>query len=212
MDAFPTSVPAVLSTLAGANVHDWIGPAVTAAAIGSFLGYRLSRKLELDRRREKTVDFTKAILAEIKSTINRHADINIDEHLEQILRKLIPPGLPDGASSNYTPFVPKRVTTIVFDALIAEIYVLPTSVVNDVVAYYEDEHMLTQLIEDMRDQQFSSRSQAVKAAIYTDFISLIKGANTKGKQAQVSIELALGKPAPRNKLIARLWPNHGRYS
>ena len=117
----------------------WLGPAVIAAIISSavniFSSYRIARKLDGDHRLEKTVDFTKAVLAEIISNVDRHSNINLQDHLREQLDLLEPIGMPSGAVSVYTPFTPKRVSTLIFDALISEIYVLPTATVNEVVVY-----------------------------------------------------------------------------
>ena len=175
----------------------WIGPAVTAALISSlinvFAAYRITRKLDNDHRLEKTIDFTKAILAEIKSNLDRHSNVDLDEHLEEQKALLEPQGMPPGATVSYTPFTPKRVSTLVFDALISEIYVLPTSVVDDVVLYYASEHMISRLIEDMRDATFSTMGQSRKVAIYSDYIRLIKVTNALGDAARETIKSELAK-------------------
>ena len=101
--------------------------------------------------------------------------------------------MPPGATVSYTPFTPKRVSTLVFDALISEIYVLPTSVVDDVVLYYASEHMISRLIEDMRDATFSTMGQSRKVAIYSDYIRLIKVTNALGDAAQETIKSELAK-------------------
>ena len=186
--------------------QSWVGPAVTAAVIsalvtviGYWLGFLISRKLDAYRRREKTVDFTKAIGAEIQSNLDRHSNIDLDQHLADILAKFEPPNLPAGTTSAYTPFVPKRVSTIIFDALISEIYVLPTSVIDVVVLYYESEHMVLRLIEDMRDPTFGLKSQAVKAAIYSDYIDIIKRTYDLGQKAQKSISTVLSALTSNNQ-------------
>ena len=173
----------------------WIGPAVTAALISSviniFASYRTTRKLDNDHRLEKTIDFTKAILAKIKSNLDRHSNVNLNEHLKDQKALMEPQGMPPGATVSYTPFTPKRVSTLVFDALIAEIYVLPTSIVDDVVLYYASEHMILRLIEDMRDIAFSTMAQNRKVAIYSDYIALIGITNALGDVARQTIESEL---------------------
>ena len=182
---------------ASANFHSLIGPAVTAAVISALVtivgyrfAYQITRRLDSDHRREKTIDFLAAVLAEIRSNLDRYRGLDLAEHLAQMLVKIEPTDLTAGISSNYTPFVPKDASTLVFDEIVREIYVLPTSSIDAVVRYYKGEHYILNLIGDMRDPEFKGRAQSAKAAMYTDYITQIGDTHELGKVAMTKVESA----------------------
>jgi hypothetical protein len=69
---------------------------------GWYATHRSERLLETARRQEKIQDFQTALLADIRSTVHRFQQIDLDSHLSDMVAQI--EGAPEGR--DYTPFVP----------------------------------------------------------------------------------------------------------
>ena len=116
--------------LESALVAAIVSAAVTA--LGWFASHWSERRLDGRRRQEKIIDVQWALLAEIESNLQRYVEIDLDEH-EQNIVDLI---MKSRGKQGFTPFVPQDPAEIIFEAFIADIHILPTETIRDVVSYY----------------------------------------------------------------------------
>jgi hypothetical protein len=129
-----------------------------------------TRRLEAKRRDERITDMQTALLAEIESNLVRYQEIDLDQHDNSMQERI----LNHRKGNNFTPFVPRFVSEVIFEALLPDIHILPTAAIGDVVAYYKQEYKLRELIEDLRSQRYQELEQDRKALIYSDYIWQIK--------------------------------------
>ena len=162
-------------------------------AFGWYASHWSEKRLETLRRDEKIVDVQTALLAEIESNLSRYAEIDLDSHAAQMHRKI----MANRGRTRFTPFVPKDITENVFEAFLANIDILPTVTIRDVVAYYKQEYKLRELVEDLRSDKYDRLSQERKARVYADYIWQIKTVLTDGEQAEATLLQSLGLEAKR---------------
>ncbi len=174
-----------------------VSAAVTA--FGWFASHWSERQLETQRREEKIVDVQTALLAEIESNLTRYAEIDLDEHARKMTRRI----LAKSRGPRFTPFVPRYATEIVFEAMIADIHILPTQTIGDVVAYYKQEYKLRELVEDLRSTMFHDLAQDRKARVYQDYVWQIKTVLTTGERAQAALSASLGLTVAKSDLNNR---------
>ena len=165
-------------------MNSWFSSALIATfvsslvtAFGWFVSHRNLRRLEEARRGEKVLDVQTALIAEIKTNTSRFDDTDLQAHADE-MRDLILT-----SRKAYTPFVPRYAGTMVFDAVIKEIHILPTDTIQDVIAYYKQEYALRDLAEDLRGDEFSKLDKTRKAGIYVPFNFQIETAKRQGKLA-----------------------------
>ena len=158
-------MPGLLDTAVIAAV---VSAAVTA--LGWFASHWSEQRLDTQRRIEKIVDVQTALLAEIESNLTRYEEIDLDLHTSQMVRRI----MQKTRGRNFTPFVPRYATEIVFEAMLADIHILPTETIDDVVAYYKQEYKLRELVEDLRSDRYNELEQDRKARIYEDYVWQIK--------------------------------------
>lgn len=117
--------------------------------LGVVLGVLLSnvavRILEYVRRRERIQDVSTAIRAEIRSHRQRLLLFK-GGAAEHIVERIL-------ADKNYTPFVPSEGKSFILDAIVGEIHILPTEVIDAVVYYYRQIEALSQFAEDLRSDR-----------------------------------------------------------
>ena len=178
-------MPGVIDTAIIAAV---VSAAVTA--LGWFASHWSESRLESLRRAEKIVDVQTALLAEIESNLSRYAEIDLDAHAGEMDRKIL------ASRTRFTPFVPRDITENVFEAFLADIHILPTITIRDVVAYYKQEYKLRELVNDLRSDRYERLSQVRKARIYADYIWQIKTVLTDGEMAIATLSQSLGIHAP----------------
>jgi hypothetical protein len=151
-------------------VAAWIGPAIIAAVIsaivtaaGWFASHASTRRLEAARRNERIQDVQTALRAEIRSQPPR-----LRLFAEQQAAALI-----DAVrNSGLTPFVPREPGSFVFEAILAEIHILPTEVIDPVIYYYKQVAALTLFAEDLRSERFDGLGPDRKTAMYSDYIAM----------------------------------------
>ena len=173
-------------------MEGWLGSALIATlvsslvtAFGWYVTHRNSRRLEELRRDEKVIDFQTALIAEINTNIARFSGTKLEVHARE-MRKLILAGRRD-----YTPFVLRYSGTIVFDEVLKEIHILPNGVIQDVIAYYKQEHALQLLADDLRSENFAKLDKQRKADLFVEFIRNIEGSHKQGELAIAAMRQAI---------------------
>ena len=108
----------------------WIGPVIIAAAIagvvnilGWFVASWRDRRAAEARRREKQDDMATALLAEIAHYRDALAFFDLDEAWEEVMDKM-------SADDRYIPFIPSERNDTIFQAILAEIHILPEPVIQ----------------------------------------------------------------------------------
>jgi hypothetical protein len=175
----------------------WIGPAIVAAFIaglinvaGWFVTFRQTRRLERDRRTEKVIDVQTALLAEIRSDLITLQGIDASEEVEATRKKL--EAAPEGQP--YTPFVPKDSGAPIFAAIVTDITVLPTDVIDPVVLYYKLREAIAHFAEDLRAESFRGLPIDRKLAMMGDYFRMKAHAAQLAGQAILVLERSLGLP------------------
>lgn len=165
-----------------------VSAAVTA--LGWFASHWSEQRLETQRRIEKIVDVQTALLAEIESNLTRYEEIDLDKHTADMVARITR----KSGGKAFTPFVPRYATEIVFEAMLADIHILPTETIDDVVAYYKQEYKLRELVEDLRSDRYNELEQDRKARIYEDYVWQIKTVLITGQGARSALRNSLGIP------------------
>ena len=178
-------MPDLLDTAVVAAI---VSAAVTA--LGWFASHWSEQRLDTQRRIEKIVDVQTALLAEIESNLTRYEEIDLDKHTTEMVARIIR----KSTGKAFTPFVPRYATEIVFEAMLADIHILPTETIDDVVAYYKQEYKLRELVEDLRSDRYNELEQDRKARIYQDYVWQIKTVLVTGEQARGALRSSLGIP------------------
>ncbi|MFC6584639.1 hypothetical protein [Sulfitobacter aestuariivivens] len=135
---------------------------------------------ELGKRRaraEKLRDYHKAIYAEIGNTLE---SLWVPNESEAYVAKLIKKMKQD---ESYVPFIPREQHDHVYDAVIAEIDVLPRQTIDAIVAYYSLTKSLSALADDMRGETFRGLEAERRVAMYSDYVGMRKQAFVFGKYA-----------------------------
>lgn len=159
----------------------WIGPAIVAAVIsalvtgtGWLVSERQTLRREAQRRRERVVDMQTALLAEIRA--GQLYIEGVREQASKIIRAF-------EDLEGYTPFVPRQIKPVVFEAAIREIHLLPTAIIDPVVLYYQQVAAVTALVEDMQTDRYGSLEAARKRAVYQDYAELMLHQAVLGREA-----------------------------
>jgi len=155
--------------------------------LGWLASHWSERRLEAKRRAEKVTDVQTALLAEIESNLKRYQELDLDGHAGEMNRLI-------RRSRAFTPFVPRYVSEIVFEAMIGEVHILPTKTIDDVVAYYKQEYKLRELVEDLRSDRYAGLEPDRKALMYEDYVWQIKTTLITGNQARDALLASLGLP------------------
>lgn len=153
------------------SAASWIGPAIIAAVIsavvtgfGWVISERQSVRRDAARRRERIGDVQTALLAEIRAGRHRIGD------LSEMARAV------DHAFSeraDYRPFVTRPVPTFVLDAILADIHLLPISVIDPVVLHYRQAAAVALFVDDLRSETFEKLDVTQKRAMYRDYVDLL---------------------------------------
>lgn len=167
--------------------------------LGWFAAHWSSTRLEESRRIEKILDVQTALLADIESNLSRYAEIDLDAHLKSITDRILKPG----TGKSFTPFVPRDAIEVVFEAIIADIHILPTEVIGDVVGYYKQEYKLRELVMDLRSDRYAELEPDRKAQIYRDYIWQVKTIVYSGTEAANNLSRSLGRDPADRKLNNR---------
>lgn len=128
-------------------------------------------------RAEKLRDYHKAIYAEIGNTLESLWESDESDRYAEALTKRMED------DEKYVPFIPKELHDHVYNAVIAEIDVLPRQTIDAIVAYYSLIKSLAALADDMRGKTFKTLSADRRIAIYADYVGMRKQAFLFGKYA-----------------------------
>lgn len=128
-------------------------------------------------RAEKLRDYHKAVYAEIGNTLESLWESGeSDRYVEALTKRM-------ENDESYVPFIPKELHDHVYNAVIAEIDVLPRQTIDAIVAYYSLIKSLAALAEDMRGDAYKTLSAQRRIAIYADYVAMRKQAFVFGKYA-----------------------------
>lgn len=128
-------------------------------------------------RAERLRDYHKAIYAEIGNTLESLWESGeTDAYVNQIIAQM-------EEDESYVPFIPREHHDHVYDAVIAEIDVLPRQTIDAIVAYYSLIKSVAALAEDMRGETFKTLAKDRRVAMYSDYVGMRKQAFVFGKYA-----------------------------
>ncbi len=152
-------------------VNAWIGPAILAALIaalvnvaGWFVAFRNDHRLRRMQRAEKVRDFQIALRAEVASELQLlDAAGPLEEHLATITERY-------EREPGYSVHVPHMAPSLVFDAILKEIHVLPGSVIGPAVDYERRRRTVEQFATSLRGEAFSSLSAERQLEMYADYL------------------------------------------
>lgn len=146
----------------------WVGPAIIATPIASLvqiigwqIEHRHERRRQTDIRREKIVDVQTVIRAEIRSHRRLLQFLAVDLST-----------LSSGPEDDFLPVVPSEVRPFVLDAILRDIHILPTDVIDPVIVYYRQVEALIRLVEDLRSERFREMTGDRRVAMYRDYIGM----------------------------------------
>ena len=185
----------------------WIGSAVVAVIISSlvtvagwYATHRSERMLEVARRQERIQDIQTALLADIRSTGHRFRQINLDRHLADIGAQI--EGAPEGR--DYTPFVPGEPGSLLWSFVAHEVHILPNDVIEPVVLFFSQLETVRYFVADLRSDRYVTLGRARKAAMYEDYVRMMKYLVQLADDAQRALEVSLGLvPATSNPAAGR---------
>lgn len=182
--ALPVTVTLAAVVWAGrpffGNIEPRIGQALIAGlviAIGWLTTAIFGELGKTRARSEKLRDYHKAIYAEIGNTLESLWEPGeSDAYVDALLKRM-------RDDDDYVPFIPREHHDHVYNAVIAEIDVLPRQTIDAVVAYYSLIKSLAALAEDMRGDTFRTLENARRIAMYSDYVGMRKQAFLFGKYA-----------------------------
>lgn len=169
-----------------------IGPAIVAAAIAalvSAIGWYVTHKqaeiMEKKRRDERIRDVQTALRAEIRSFYFRFEGLDLDTYADGITRKILSS---DGNGESFTPFIPKEPASLIFLAITREVHILPQETIDPIVLFYIQMDTIASFADDLRSESFARMSQARKAEMYNDYVSLLRLARQRAYEALAAID------------------------
>ena len=153
--------------------------------VGVIVGVVLSnlavRYLDSIRRRERMQDVRTAIRAEIRSHRARLLLFEPASSEQQISEKLM-------VSPGFTPFIPREPQSFVFEAIVAEIHILPTQIIDPTIYYYRQIATLAQFAEDLRSDRYLALEPNRKLEMYKDYVAMGRYALQLADEAIAAIE------------------------
>ena len=160
---------------------------ILGIVLGILLTNVAARLLESVRRRERILDVSTAIRAEVRSH-RQSLLLFSNAAAEETARRILD-------DPSYTPFVPSHGRSFVFDAIVAEIHILPTDIIDPVVYYYRQVAMLGHFAEDLRTERFLQLDAARKASMYGDYVAMGKYALVLAEKAITALERPVNNQA-----------------
>ncbi|MBM1310872.1 hypothetical protein JQT66_11570 [Sulfitobacter mediterraneus] len=128
-------------------------------------------------RAERLRDYHKALYAEIGNTLESLWVVGETEAYVAALTDRME------KEADYVPFIPREHHDHVYDAVIAEIDVLPRQTIDAIVAYYSLIKSVSALADDMRGETFKTLDAPRRTAMYSDYVGMRKQAYLFGKYA-----------------------------
>lgn len=163
---------------------------------------------ELTRTRDRAGrlrDYHKALYAEIGNSLSSLLDDGqSDAYTNQILEKM-------EEDDDFVPFIPREQHDHVYDAIIAEIDVLPRQTIDAIVAYYSQIKAIGALADDMRGETFKTLPQRRRMNIYADYVAMRRQAFQFGQYALRLIKAySDGGAAAAEAISSRVGARSGR--
>ena len=150
-------------------------------------------ELERDdaRRQERIRDLQVACLAEIQGNREQFAAIDLDAHAAEVRARMA-----DEAA--FTPFAPRDASTVVFDAILPDVHILPSRAIFPMVAYYKQVMRIAHIVDDLKSENYAKLDVGRKFEIYLDYLGMIKRALHQSDHAETALRSSLGAHAPSN--------------
>lgn len=131
------------------------------------------REIELERddarRTERVRDVQLALRADIKIVASLLRTIDFDTQ-RKMGANLILKGA--GDDPPYTPFVPRPSAALIWQSISKDIPILPQSVIESVVLFYDQRETLRLFVEDLRSDRFLALDAKRKAAMLGDYVEM----------------------------------------
>ena len=150
----------------------WVGPAVVAALIaalvsaaGWFVTTRQALALERARRRERTRDFQIALRAEIFSELANLARPDLDAQLARMAERI-------ETDATHAIFVPSLPRNLIFEAIVADLPILPEHVLGPLVFFTRQRQVMDGLVKDIRSPEFRLLPRATQLEVYQTYLRL----------------------------------------
>ena len=129
-----------------------------------------------------------ALLAEVIGNRVQHARIDLEAHASEIQDRM-------SADPDYTPFVPRDASTIVFDAILSDIHVLPGPTILPVVSHYKQVARIAHFADDLKSDNFRQLSAGRRFEMYVDYLQMILQALKQAASAEQALRGSLGAAA-----------------
>lgn len=169
----------------------WIGPVIIAAFIagtinvlGWFITARNRRRLDQERRLEKMLDFQYALRAEILCEKSHLILYDYETHFSEIKDRY-------NRIENYSVTVPHPTRQVVFEALLPEIHVLPSEVIQHVVMFTRQMQVVASICDDMRAESFRKMTTEQQLEMYRDYLHLREYAANLAENAVAALDASL---------------------
>lgn len=161
------SESSVISWVSGVDARIW--QAVIAGAflaVGWLVNGWQNRRVAAALRAEKLRDYHRALYAEIGANLaNLWDPARLEGYRDRMVEKM-------EDDADFVPFIPIERHDAVFDALIADVHILPRQTIDPIVLYYAQLKSVAALSVDMRAEGFSLLSADRRIAMYRDYIAM----------------------------------------
>lgn len=175
-----------------APLDAWLHPTVQAATVAglvALVGWWVSawqnRRRDARQRTERVEDVQRALLAEIRAN---HATVDRDDFADA--HRLLLAALDRGER----PLPPTEANDQVFRAIIDDIRVLPSEVIDPVIIYYRQLSVIAALAKDFRS--LAEQDERRARTMLEDYLSLQMEAVDLGGEAIEALFLSLNLSAP----------------
>lgn len=190
----------VISWASGVDARIW--QAVIAGAFlaaGWLVNGWQNRRVAAALRAEKLRDYHRAIYAEIGANLANLWDAaELESYRDQMVERM----KDDPA---FVPFIPIERHDTVFDALIADIHILPRQTIDPIVIYYSQLKSVAALAADMRADAFAAMEPARRIVMYQDYIAMKVQLLAFGRYANALIDaFSRGGKAAADEKTARI--------
>lgn len=169
----------------------WVGPAIVAAvvsglinALGWFVTFRQSRRLEQLRRDEKVHDFQVALRAEIASDLLGLSVFDHAEVLSTVSRQYV-------EDKGFSVLVPHMASNTIFEAVIGEIHILPGEVIDPVVDYQRLRQTIERFATDLRSQSFAALPSERQLVMFGDYLKMMQRLQVLAERAVTALDNSL---------------------
>ena len=175
-------------------MESWLGPALIAALVsglvsisGWFATYYIGLRRDQMLRDEKIRDFQVALRAEVLSDLLTMTVADRRIFLKQAAERYA--GDPD-----FSVIVPHMARNAVFEALIGELHVLPSAVIEQVTHYERMRDPIERFIDDLRGGDFRHLPHDRQLLMYSDYLEMVGRLEALAQDALAALELSLNIP------------------